>query len=82
MNSPLACSRPSEHTDRLRPNSKPISYRFFPVALAVLSRIAFAATVGFDALAGSAERAAAANGEADARLPVDHGSRAGADHAA
>jgi hypothetical protein len=36
------------------------TYRFFPVALAVLPRTTFAAAVGFDALAGSAERAAAA----------------------
>jgi hypothetical protein len=36
------------------------TYRFFPVALAVLPRTTFAAPVGFDALAGSAERAAAA----------------------
>jgi hypothetical protein len=36
------------------------TYRFFPIALAVLPRTTFAATVGFDALAGLAERAAAA----------------------
>jgi hypothetical protein len=36
------------------------TYRFFPVALAVLPRTTFAAAVGFDALAGSAERVAAA----------------------
>jgi hypothetical protein len=36
------------------------TYHFFRVALAVLPRTTFAATVVFDALAGSAERAAAA----------------------
>jgi hypothetical protein len=42
------------------PEQRRHTYRFFPVALAVLPRTTFAATVDFDALAGLAERAAAA----------------------
>jgi len=38
------------------------SYCFFSAALAILSRAAFVVTVGFDALAGSAERIASTRG--------------------
>ena len=51
---------PSEHSDRLRPHAKPVSYRFFLGALAVWPRTAFAATDGLDAAAASADLAAAA----------------------
>jgi hypothetical protein len=37
-----------------------VANRFFPIALMLLPRIAFAAIAGFDPLAGSAERAGAA----------------------
>jgi hypothetical protein len=58
---------PSEHSDRLRPHAKPVSYRFLGV-LAAWPRTAFPAADGLDAAAASADLAVAALVKADARL--------------
>jgi len=46
------------------------TYRFFPIALAVLSRTAFAETIGFDRLGGLYRVRCSGLGEADARLII------------